>query len=303
MKISVCVATFGRPNLLRRLLESLSMQSGLDSIELEVVVIGTDPTGAVRRICEEFSSLHILYMEEPVRGIARARNRGVENASGSSIAFIDDDERASRGWLMYLSAAMEESRADIVSGPVQAEYPDEVPEWVMKSKVHEKRGTMMGVGTSNLLIRRSALDCLTDLFDEALDLSGGEDVDLLERLVRNGARSVWEERALVYELIPKERCRIGWLIQRRFRAGLTYARRRARYDGALGRTRNLLAGIIVLAGSGLLLPVSLLGGRFGPIRVILRGVGGAGRVAGSLGATYEEYRHFPGEDFAAKTND
>ena len=34
------------------------------------------------------------YTVEPVRGIARARNRSLELATGEYIAFIDDDEEA-----------------------------------------------------------------------------------------------------------------------------------------------------------------------------------------------------------------
>ena len=59
------------------------------------------------------------YVHEPAAGVANARNAGMTQATGGLIAFLDDDEEASPGWLAALIEAQRRFDADVVFGPVR----------------------------------------------------------------------------------------------------------------------------------------------------------------------------------------
>jgi succinoglycan biosynthesis protein ExoM len=105
-----------------------------------------------------------------------------------------------------------------------------------------------------------------------------------------GARFVWCDEALVWEIVPPERHRLAWLSQRAFRGGVGFTRlRRERgRSGAvsLGLPRAMLAG----GALALLLPFALLGGRVAAARVWLRLCVQAGHLWAFTGGSYEEYR-------------
>ena len=59
------------------------------------------------------------YVHEPRPGISHARNRGVAEAKGDFVAFIDDDELPAPNWLESLLLTQRTYRADVVLGPVR----------------------------------------------------------------------------------------------------------------------------------------------------------------------------------------
>jgi glycosyltransferase involved in cell wall biosynthesis len=90
--VSVVIPTRGRTELLHRAMRSALAQT-LREIEVIVVIDGEDPATAlaVNQWAREDGRLHLLAL--PVRvGGSDARNRGVDAASGTWIAFLDDDD-------------------------------------------------------------------------------------------------------------------------------------------------------------------------------------------------------------------
>lgn len=96
-KISVVVATRERPESLRMCLKALFE---VDYPAYEVIVVDNDPltTATAAMVQEEFDGV-VRYVREPDRGLASAHNRGVAEASGKVIAFVDDDVIVDRHWL------------------------------------------------------------------------------------------------------------------------------------------------------------------------------------------------------------
>src|SRR5690606_38693057 len=92
-------------------------------------------------------------------------------------------------------------------------------------------------GGNLLLTRRGAERAGEPLFDPRLALSGGEDQELLGRLVARGGVAVWCDEAVIHETEPAARQTLRWIL-RRFdhygvvNAGLALATRPGALTGA-----------------------------------------------------------------------
>ena len=124
--ITVCVCTFRRTDLLRRLFTELEKQETAGAFTFSVTVVDNDAAGSARATVEECareSGRETRYSVEPLQGIARARNRALANSRGEYIAFIDDDEYPTPRWLALLLAACRGREVSGVLGPVLPHFP------------------------------------------------------------------------------------------------------------------------------------------------------------------------------------
>lgn len=91
--ISVVVPTFNRPSLLGQALTSISTQRDVPG-NVEVVVVndgGCDVTAVVNGARDGGLAVRLVDLERN-RGLATARNVGVQAARGEFLAFLDDDD-------------------------------------------------------------------------------------------------------------------------------------------------------------------------------------------------------------------
>lgn len=262
--ISVCVCTFHRPALLAELLTSLSVQSKT-GFEFEIVVTDNDAAGSARPTIESFRAAHpelvLRYEIEPRAGISHARNHSVAMARGNFLAFIDDDETAAPDWLAELLACQQATHADAVLGPVLPVFPPGSRQWAIDSRLFERprypnqsRIRSNDGRTGNALVSSAwARSRQPQCFAEHLAHSGGEDYDFFKWLEAEGGNLTWADSATVSEVVPLSRQCVGFVLERRFRASVTYWRgiyadsswRRAVMEvakGLLGGTAYLIAG-------------------------------------------------------------
>jgi serine acetyltransferase/GT2 family glycosyltransferase len=89
--VSVVIATYDRPELLRRLLSNLDAQT-LDPSRFEVVAVDDGSKEDVRTKLGDVHTRYALRIERQANaGAAAARQRGVDLARGRIIVFLDDD--------------------------------------------------------------------------------------------------------------------------------------------------------------------------------------------------------------------
>lgn len=176
---------------------------------LEVVIGVSDPS---RR--DDVATANAIAAREarvrvalgPGRGAAATRNAAVTVASGSLLAFIDDDCEAQPGWLNNSLEVLAD--ADIVQGRTRpaADVPPyhhsisvDPPSWLWE--------------TCNLCIRRPWLERVGG-FNENWNRAGrqgnlfqfGEDAELGWRMVRDGARPAFAPNAVVHHrVLPRTR--------------------------------------------------------------------------------------------------
>jgi succinoglycan biosynthesis protein ExoM len=220
--ISVCVCTYKRPDLLRRLLEELSRQETGGLFTYSVVVVDNDYLQSSKTVVSDFaavSSVSIKYCVEPRQNIALARNKAVENADGDFLAFIDDDEFPTGEWLLTLFNAGNQYGADGVLGPVKRHFDERPPKWVVKGQFYERPTYASGLEidwtkgrTNNVLLKRQIIEPGDQPFRP--EFRTGEDQDFFRRMIEKGHVFIWCNEAAAYEVIPPARWKRTFMLRR-----------------------------------------------------------------------------------------
>jgi succinoglycan biosynthesis protein ExoM len=286
VSVDICVCTFRRPFLAETLRSIANLETrGLD---VRVIVADNDAVPSAQPLVELMGRrmpFPLLYLHAPMSNISVARNACLDAAAADFVAFVDDDETVGETWLTELVRTAITSDADVVLGPVEAQYDPAGPAWLAAGDFHSTApvhvdGEILTGYTCNVLIRRRGA-ATTQRFDVALGQSGGEDTDYFYRLHDLGARMAEAARAIVREPVPPSRATLGWLLRRRFRSGQTYgARLRAVEEPRLRSAAAALAKVGYCAG----MTVATLPSPVGWRRNLLRGALHAGTLAGLAGA-------------------
>lgn len=107
--VSVVVPTRNRVRMLRDALESVARQTYRNWEAIVVNDAGEDVSAAVARLPADLAgNVAVLQLKSP-GGAARARNRAIEAARGSIVAFLDDDDFFLPQHLETLVAGLRES--------------------------------------------------------------------------------------------------------------------------------------------------------------------------------------------------
>jgi glycosyltransferase involved in cell wall biosynthesis len=297
---AVCIITYRRPVGLERLLAHLASQQGMDGRAFRTVVVDNDGELSGKPVVEaaRAAGLDITYDHEPIPGIPRARNRSVEHGlrSGAQhLCILDDDEYPDAGWLAELLAHSRSSGAPVVTGPVVSLLPNGVAKWLKRSRVFSRPRHPTGTrrnraATNNVLVHRRVFESMTSWFDESMPFDGSDDTDFFRRAHGAGFTIEWCDEAVVFEVVPIERCNLRWIERRNFRGGLAFARQSKRYDRGPAALRVLASGSLRLAFAAALSVASLgLVPRLRPTIVDSAALG-AGLVLGCFGVTFDVYR-------------
>jgi succinoglycan biosynthesis protein ExoM len=219
-RIVILICTCDRPQLLERLLHKLWPQA--IRLDAPIVVIDNGRTSSQHIVAGFEPRVTIHYERLSSKGLANARNASLRAAlqySPDLLAFIDDDEIPTDNWLQSLVLEFETTRADVIVGPVEAEYVSPPAGWVTAGRFFEKSGDTLC--TSNLLLNARKLPASeADWFRQEFNLTGGEDNEFLNRLVAGGATQAVAAGAIVREVIPPERMTLAYICRRGFRDGV-----------------------------------------------------------------------------------
>jgi len=203
--VSIVIATYNRADILPRCLDAVAEQTYKD-FEVLIVDDGSqDGTVAfVEALAREKPHLGIrLLVNETNRGANASRNRGIREAEGELVAFLDSDCIADRDWLENLLTGFVSEEVAAVTGTVNNPDPSNIYELVYKgtSRVHGA-GEAHRLVAGNLVIRREHL--LRFPLEE--DLKWGCDEEgIFLRLRAAGYRQRFEHSAAVLHDHPFER--------------------------------------------------------------------------------------------------
>lgn len=300
MKTAVCIATYQRPDGLRKLLDSLVHQQGSDG-DFLIVIVDNDPEGSAEPVAREFQSedLPIFYEIEREPGIPAARNHSIRIARREGVAFvgfIDDDEFASPYWLVTMVSRIEDTGASAVSGPVEPIFPAGAPSWARTTRLYHRTTFQDGArlefaSTANSLLRLEAIAGIAEPFDQELQFSGGSDTFLYRALRQRGGTIIWEPSGLVYEDVPENRLSLRWIVTRSYRQGVTLGLCDRRLATGLRKPMSRgLRGMAQLPIGLTMIALSLVRRNDNWRRGLTRIARGAGVLMGLSGRSYQEYR-------------
>ena len=254
MLITVAICTYNRAESLRRTLDSLVAMRVPGGLDWEGVVVNNNCTDHTDAVIASFADRAPIRREfEPRQGLSNARNRAVNAARGDYIVWTDDDVTADPGWLAaYAEAFRRWPEASVFGGPVIPQYEEPAAKWVVEGETllaivyslrdfGEKplplsvpdRRTPIG---ANFAVR--TLDQRAVLYDPKLGFSagqlmGGDELDVIHRILNSGATGRWVPTARVRHCIGHDRQTIGYVVRRLASMGEEAALLDIRWDGAL----------------------------------------------------------------------
>jgi GT2 family glycosyltransferase len=199
---SLIIITIGRPFELRRTLEGLARQTR--PVDEVIVVDNGVDNGPSRGTAETVETLGgrlpIRCIAEPRRGYGVARNRGLAEAKGGVVYFLDDDCVPEPDWVERLWTVLASSGAGLAGGSRALGTPGLAARLeylctdgpLMSPAL--KRRLRRDLSTSNLIMRREVADRV-GRFDESLAMC--EDRDFTTRARLAGFKLVFEPAARV----------------------------------------------------------------------------------------------------------
>jgi GT2 family glycosyltransferase len=115
VSVSIVVATYDRPDDLRRCLQSLGAQQ--TARPFEIVVVDNHPaSGLTPPVVAAFSEVRLI--SETRKGLSYARNAGILASSGEIVVMTDDDVTMPLDWLERIVAPFVRDDVVIVTGNV-----------------------------------------------------------------------------------------------------------------------------------------------------------------------------------------
>lgn len=214
-ELTVAIATLDRPEGLARCLTALATGAQPPA---EVLVIdqgegGIDGVLAAAR----GAGLEVVHLRQERRGLAASRNLALASARCPVVAVTDDDCIPGAGWVAALGRAFgDDPDLAAVTGRVLPWGPESAGLYAVSSRTGTERAEFTGralpwmVGTgANFAVRKPWAERAGG-FDERLGVGtrgqAGEDMDLLWRLLRAGARIRYDPEAVVHhQRQPRER--------------------------------------------------------------------------------------------------
>jgi glycosyltransferase involved in cell wall biosynthesis len=253
LEISVVVCTRNRAADLDRLLTAVCDIAVPDGLNWEVVIVDNGSTDDTAKIVGKYNSrLPICRVSEPAPGLSNARNCGVRRARGQYIVWTDDDVVVHRNWLTaYVRAFRQFPEAAFFGGRIIPAVAGGGPRW-FRDNQDELRDLLaardLGEEPLELGEDRERLPYGANYavktsiqrrfpYDPELGVSQnrrrvGEELAVMEAMVRSGYRGRWVAEAVVEHQIGLSRQNLKYVWQYNAGQGETFAFTQATAPGA-----------------------------------------------------------------------
>jgi hypothetical protein len=207
MRISLIICTRDRADRLRMALQHVGrLEAPRGGWQLVLVDNGsTDHTPAVLRGFLAEAGVPAVVVEEPRRGLARARNAGLARAAGDLLAFTDDDCYVRPDFLVQICAALEAPDLGYIGGRVVLHDPCDAPITIKDvptpCRFEPRRFLPPGsIHGANMTVRRAVVATIGG-FDPLLGPGApgrsADDIDMLARACWAGWAGAYDPRPVV----------------------------------------------------------------------------------------------------------
>ncbi len=214
------------------------------SCEWEVLVVDNNSKDKTREVAETFVRKYpdlIRCVFEPQQGKSNALNRGIVEARGEILAFMDDDVTVEPTWLQNLTATLQNHSWLGVGGRICAPENVSLPPWINLEGNHSLVGSLalFDRGSSqreladppygtNMAFRREMFEKYgvfrTDLGPCPGSEIRGEDTEFCVRLMKAGEKLLYEPSAVVYHEVPENRLQKQYFLTWYFDYGRAFIR-------------------------------------------------------------------------------
>jgi len=235
-KVTVVVPTFRRPHGIIKVLDALGTQQDV-GLPWDIVVVDNDDSPGAEMAFSAASDgfpVPVRLVREPRRGSAHARNRGIAEASGDVVVFLDDDVVPAGDWLYRLVEPIIDDRCDATGGRVLLDPSVELPGWWAEWMAGYLAAFDLDPNEIELLPDGWVLTASVALRADLLRASGGfdpelgprsgvplvdDDISLSRRFMIAGGRIRFIPDAVVVHEVPGQRLSRRYLMRRIYAQG------------------------------------------------------------------------------------
>jgi glycosyltransferase involved in cell wall biosynthesis len=192
MKLSFIIPAYNEELLIGKCLVSI-LDQVKDQKDIEVIVVNNASTDQTKEIAQSYSGVKVV--DEPQKGLVRARQAGFLASNGELLANVDADTILTPGWVEFVLSEFEKDKNLVaLSGPFiyydfSEYYQLLVRGWYMLATMlywlnYKVFGTGAVLQGGNFTLRREALEKV-DGYDTRIEFYG-EDTDIAKRISKVG---------------------------------------------------------------------------------------------------------------------
>jgi hypothetical protein len=204
LSVVICAYADERWDDLRAAVASVRRQTAPPG---ELIVVVDHHPSLLTRVRQALPEVMAIPNVGP-RGLSGARNSGVAAATGSVVAFLDDDARAAPDWLERLAPAYRDPRVVGVGGTSEPVWPGKRPAWFPAEfdwvvgctyrGMPEEPSPVRNLIGSNMSLRRAVLEQLGG-FRAGIGRVGTHPVGCEETELCIRAAQRWPDTCLLHE--------------------------------------------------------------------------------------------------------
>ena len=228
--ITLIICTYNREKYIRPLLDSIA-KNDYPTTEYEIVLVDNNCTDNTREVCKQFAAANpevaLRYVVEPEQGLSAARNKGIKEAKGDIIIYVDDDALVDSDYIrIYAEHFATHPDTMAAGGPIEPLYETQEPSWMSPytkalltawmnygDKVREyPKGRYPGGG--NAAYRKEVFDRV-GLFNTELGRKGNlllasEEKDIFDKMKVLGMKVLYLPTPVLHHCIPQAKLEEGY---------------------------------------------------------------------------------------------
>ena len=221
--LSIIICTYNREKYIGPLLDSIA-KNDYPTTDYEIVLVDNNCTDNTREVCEQFAAAHkevaFRYVIESEQGLSAARNKGIKEAKGDIIIYVDDDALVDSDYIrIYAEHFAAHTDTMAAGGPIEPLYETQEPAWMSPytkalltawmnygNQVREyPKGRYPGGG--NAAYRKVVFDKV-GLFNTELGRKGNlllasEEKDIFDKMKAQGMKVLYLPTPVLHHSIPQ----------------------------------------------------------------------------------------------------